>query len=283
MKDLPVRVYSPEPAIQHPAIMARDLWNDLKAGRELAWRLFIRDLSAQFRATWLGYVWAFLPALVSSLTFIFLQSQGIVRIEGTGIPYAAFAMMGTLLWQTFVDAISSPLASVSSARSMLTKINFPREAILMSGLCMVFFNFLVRLLLMIGVMAWWKIIPGPGIALFPVAVLSLLLCGYAVGLIILPVGSLYGDVARGISIVTQFWMLLTPVVYPARTTGLAGWLATWNPIAPIITTARESLTNQPFSHLPAFWIITVAALLISLVGLIAFRLVMPRIIERMGS
>ena len=281
--ELPVRVYTPEPAMQHPAVMLRELWGDLKAGRELAWRLFVRDLSAQYRATWLGYFWAFVPPLVSSVTFIFLQSQGIVKIEGTGIPYAAFAMMGTLLWQTFVDAINAPLNAVAAARPMLAKINFPREAILVAALYTLLFNFAIRLLLMVAVMAVWKVVPDGGLVMFPVAVSSLVACGFACGLVILPVGTLYGDVGRAVGIVAQFLMLLTPVVYPARTTGLAGWLATWNPISPVLTTARDSLTGQNFTHLPAFWAVTAVAVVVTIAGLIAYRLVMPRLIERMGG
>jgi lipopolysaccharide transport system permease protein len=281
--ELPVRVYTPEPAMQHPAVMLRDLWKDLMAGRELAWRLFVRDLSAQYRATWLGYFWAFVPPLVSSVTFIFLQSQGIVKIEGTGIPYAAFAMMGTLLWQTFVDAINAPLNAVAAARPMLAKINFPREAILVAALYTLLFNFAIRLLLMGAVMVVWKVVPDGGLVMFPVAVASLVACGFACGLVILPVGTLYGDVGRAVGIVAQFLMLLTPVVYPARTTGLAGWLATWNPISPVLTTARDSLTGQNFTHLPAFWAVTAVAVVVTIAGLIAYRLVMPRLIERMGG
>jgi lipopolysaccharide transport system permease protein len=282
-EELPVRVYTPEPAIQHPAVMLRGLWGDLMAGRELAWRLFVRDLSAQYRATWLGYFWAFVPPLVSSVTFIFLQSQGIVKIEGTGIPYAAFAMMGTLLWQTFVDAINAPLTAVNAAKPMLAKINFPREAILVAALYTLLFNFAIRLLLMVAVMVVWKVVPDGGLVMFPVAVASLVACGFACGLVILPVGTLYGDVGRAVGIVAQFLMLLTPVVYPARTTGLAGWLATWNPISPVLTTARDSLTGQTFTHLPAFWAVTAAAVVVTIAGLIAYRLVMPRLIERMGG
>lgn len=54
-------------------------------------------------------------------------------------------MMGKLLWQVFVDAIQSPPNSLNAAKSMLAKINFPREAILLGGLYMVVFNFLIRL------------------------------------------------------------------------------------------------------------------------------------------
>ena len=278
-----VTVYSPESPLRHPGRMLRLFASDIAAGRELAWRLFVRDLSAQYRQTYLGYVWAFVPPLVSAVTFIFLQSQGIVKIEGTGMPYAAFAMIGTLLWQTFVEAIQSPINAVQSAKPMLAKINFPREAILLGGLYMVLFNFLVRLVLLAGVMAIWRVVPGPGLILFPLAMASLLACGYAVGLALLPLGTLYGDVGRGVGIVAQFWMLLTPVVYPARTTGLAGVLATWNPVAPVITTARESLTNAPWSLLPAFLVVSSLAILLCFLGLLAYRLVMPILIERMGG
>jgi lipopolysaccharide transport system permease protein len=280
---LPVTIYTPESPLKHPAKLLREIVRDVLAARELAWRLFVRDLSAQYRQTYLGYIWAFLPPLVASATFIFLQTQGIVHVTGISIPYAAFAMMGTLLWQTFVDAMQSPIGAVQGAKSMLAKINFPREAILMAGLSMVLFNFCIRLILLVVVMAIWHIKPDAGLLLFPVAMIGLLACGFAVGLVLLPVGTLYGDVGRSIGIVSGFWMLLTPVVYPARTTGLAGWLATWNPIAPVLTTAREALTGVAFTHLPAFYLIAIAALLLCFLGLLAFRLVMPILIERMGG
>ncbi len=283
MTELSVTVYTPESPLKNPGRLLRDMCRDVLASRELAWRLFVRDTSAQYRQTYLGYVWAFLPPLVASATFIFLQSQGIVRIEGIGVPYAAFAMMGTLLWQVFVDAIQSPISAVQSAKPMLAKINFPREAILMAGLYMVLFNFLIRLVLLAAVMAVWRVRPDSGLLLFPLAAAGLLACGYAVGLALLPLGTLYGDVGRGIGIVAQFWMLLTPVVYPARTTGLAGWLATWNPAAPVLTTAREALSGAAFTHLPAFFGVSAVAVILCFLGLLAYRLVMPILIERMGG
>lgn len=280
---LAVNVYTRESPLRHPGKLLRALLQDLLAARELAWRLFVRDLSANYRQTYLGYIWAFLPPLAASATFIFLQSQGITRIDDTGIPYAAFAMMGTLLWQVFADAIQSPLSSTNSARSMLAKINFPREAVLISGLYMVLFNFLVRLVLLAVVMAVWNVVPGRGLLLFPLAMAGLLACGYVIGLLLLPVGFLYKDIDRAIVIVTQFWMLLTPVVYPARTHGLAGFLATWNPVSPVLITAREALSGLMFTQLGAFSLVSGVALLLCFLGLIAFRLAMPILIERMGG
>lgn len=280
---VPVRIYTPAPLLDHPVVMIRDLVSDIGRGRELAWRLFVRDLASQYRQTYLGYVWAFLPPLVASFTFIFLQSEGIVKIEGTSIPYPAFAMIGTLLWQVFIDSMASPSTSITSSKAMLSKINFPREALLMAGLYMVVFNFLIRLVLVAAVLCIWQIPVGAGLWLFLPASLALIFCGFAVGLLLLPVGALYGDVAKAIPIVGQFWMLLTPVVYPARTTGLAGWLATWNPVAPVFVTARDSLTGQPLIFLAEAAGVSLVAFFAVLAGLIGFRIAMPHLIARMGG
>jgi lipopolysaccharide transport system permease protein len=280
---LPVRIYSPEPLLGHPFTLIRNITKDILAGRELAWRLFIRDLSAQYRQTYFGYLWAILPPLVASLTFIFLNSQGIVNIDTGGIPYSAFAMMGTLLWQVFVDAITCAPTALNGAKPMLAKINFPREAILMGGLYMVIFNFLIRLLLVAGVMAFWKITPSATILFFPVAMAAILVTGFCIGLAITPIAGFYGDVARAIPMIASFWMLLTPVVYPARTEGLAGILATWNPISPLIVTARECLTGQDLSLMVPFAIVSICALLATFCGLVGFRIAMPHLIARMGG
>lgn len=263
--------------------MLREIAQDVWAGRELAWRLFLRDLRAGYRQTFLGYIWAFLPPLVAAATFIFLQSQGITRIEVVGVPYAAFALMGTLLWQIFVDALTSPSTSFGAAKAMLVKINFPREAVLMGGLYMVLFNAAIRLVLIAAVILIWGIPVGPTLAFLPLAMGGLVAAGFAIGLFITPVSSLYGDAARAIPIVAGFWMLLTPVVYPPQMGGIAGWLATWNPVSPLIITARECLTAQTLSVLGPFFLVTAGSLLVFLLGLIGFRIAMPHLIERMGG
>lgn len=283
MTQLPERTYSPEALLGHPLKLLGDIGKDILAGRELAWRLFVRDLSAQYRQTYLGYIWAFLPPLVASLTFIFLNSQGIVQIDTGSVPYAAFAMMGTLLWQVFVDAVTAPVQALSAAKPMLAKINFPREAILMAGLYMVLFNFAVRLVLLVGVMLWWQVPVDAGLAFFPVALGGLLLCGTAIGLALAPLGALYGDVAKSIPIFAQFLMLLTPVVYPARTDGLAGLLATWNPISPLMVTARETLSAQALTLVGPFATITLISAVAAMIGLVTFRIAMPHLIARMGG
>ena len=277
------RIYTPEPVLQHPWVMLRAITRDVWVGRELAWRLFVRDVSAAYRQTILGYIWAFLPPLVAAGTFIFLQSQGITNIRETGIPFPAFALLGTLMWQIFADALASPSASVVAAKPMLVKINFPREAVLMAGLYMVIFNAVIRLLLVAAVIIVWRLPLGPSLAFLPLAVCGLVIAGFAIGLLITPFAGLYGDAVRAIPILATFWMLLTPVVYPPQLGGLAGWLAKWNPVSPLIITARECLIGQALSMPGAFFLVTGGSILVILLGLIGFRIAMPHLIARMGG
>ncbi len=256
---------------------------DLVNSRELAWRLFIRDISAQYRQSALGYIWVFIPPLVASLPFIYLNSQGIVRFGHTPIPYAAYAAIGTIIWQTFVDALNSPLKAVLGARPVLARINLPREAILLAALAQVGLGVLVRLPLLIGIMVLFRISPPLTALLFPLGLLSLILFGFVIGLLLVPLGVLYGDVQQTLPVATTFLMLLTPVVYPAPHAGLAAAIATYNPLTPLITTARDWLTVGASGETTAFLAISVGSLLFLLAGWVGVRVAMPHLIARIGS
>src|SRR5690554_5567896 len=117
MKPLPVTVYEPGSPLKHPVAFILGIFSQLHGARELAWRLTVRDFMVLYRNSFAGYLWAFLPPLVASFTFILLQHGGAVQISDTGIPYAAFALTGTILWQVFVDAMMNPLKTMTSCRS----------------------------------------------------------------------------------------------------------------------------------------------------------------------
>ncbi|HXV79472.1 MAG TPA: ABC transporter permease, partial [Candidatus Binatia bacterium] len=269
--------------LRHPRRFLREMFRDLRASRELAWRLFMRDTSAQYRQSMLGYVWAFLPPLVASLPFVFLNSQGVIAIEGTPIPYPAYALIGTIIWQVFADALNSPLKTVTAAKSMLVRINLPREAILLSGLGQVIFSFLIRLILLAIVFAWFKIVPPLTALLFPVGVFALILVGFTLGVALTPLGLLYNDVQQTLPIATMFLMLVTPVVYPPPRTGLAAIIAGWNPLSPLIVVTREWITTGNAAQTAVFTLITALAIFLLFAGWIMYRVALPHVIARLGG
>jgi lipopolysaccharide transport system permease protein len=224
-----------------------------------------------------------LPPLATSLTFVFLSRAKIVSIADPGIPYPAFVVIGTVLWQTFVDAINSPIKMVQNSRAMLAKINFPREALLLAGLAEVLFNFVVRLAIVVAVLVWHQL-PVPVTALLAVlGVLALVSFGMMLGILLIPLGMLYSDVGRGLGMITGFRMMLTPVVYPVPSSGLAAVVAGWNPVAPLVTVTRHWLTVGPSSATGPFMAIVLSTVILMLLGWVLYRIAMPHIIARMPN
>jgi lipopolysaccharide transport system permease protein len=283
MTDRALTIYTPESPLRQPTRFVHAMVRDLLASRQLAWRLFIRDLSAQYRNSLLGYVWVFVPPLMASLPFVYLNSAGVLRMGQTPIPYAAYATVGTIIWQTFVEALNSPLRAANAARSMLTRINFPREALLLSGLMQVGFSFLVRLVLLAGVFSAFALAPARTAPLFFLGMISVALTGFMIGLLLTPIGLLYGVVQQSLPVASTFLMLLTPVLYPVPASGLAAVITRLNPLTPLVTTTRDWLTTGTAAHVGGFVLVSTMTVILLLVGWVAYRLALPHLIARLGN
>lgn len=282
-EDLPVLIYTPESQLRHSRQLIRSMFADLRASRELASRLFIRNISAQYRQSILGYVWAFLPPLFTTMIWVFLNSQSILNVGETDIPYPAYVLVGTLLWQGFIDALNSPLKLVASSRSMLAKINFPREALLLAGLGEVIFNFVIRLVLLIGVFLWFQLPVPATIFLAPLGVVALLLLGVAIGVLLTPLGLLYGDIQKALMIITQLWFFLTPVIYTPTNSWPASLLTEINPVSPILITTRAWIVGGEIGDYSSFMLVIAATVVFIIFGWLFYRLAMPHIIERISA
>jgi lipopolysaccharide transport system permease protein len=220
---------------------------------------------------------------MASLPFVYLQFAGVLQVGSTPIPYAAYATVGTIIWQTFVEALNGPLRSASAARAMLTRIKFPGEAILLSGLLQVGFSFLVRLLLLATVFAAFGLAPATTAPLFLVGMLVVALTGFMIGVVLTPLGLLYGDVQQSLPVASTFLMLLTPVLYPTPTSGLGARVAGLNPLTPLVTTTRDWLVLGSPSDLASFAEVSAITVTFLLLGWIAYRLALPHLIARLGN
>ena len=276
-------VYTPDSSLANPFVMVKAMLGDLWAGRELAWRLTVRDISAQYRRSFLGILWALILPLANTAVWLYLNSSGIVVLQQTDIPFPVYIFSGTMLWAIFMDSINAPMGETGSAIGMLTKLNFPREALLLTGVSKTLFNASIKIGLLLCILPFFKVNPGWGLVLFPVGVLSLILVGTAIGLFITPVGMLYSDVGRALPLVMQFLMYVTPVVFAMPDSGLAAKLFALNPLTPLILTARNWLTGGSPDFLLSFLVVNAAAVVLLLASWIGYRLSLPILIERMSA
>ena len=276
-------VYTPDSSARHPARMLAAMMRDLFACRELARRFAIRDIRAQYRQTLLGLTWAFILPLANTAVWIFLNRSGIVNISDTPLPYPVYVFSGTMVWAVFMDAVNAPLQQTISAKSILTKVNFPREALVMSGVYQGLFNGVIKIAVLLPVLFLLGVYPGWSLMLLPVGILSLILAGTAFGLLLTPVGVLYADIGKILPLLMQFLMYFTPVVFPMPETGWAAVVFKINPATPLILTTRNWLTGTTPGYLGLFFLVNLGVIAVLLLVWIVFRLAMPILIERMNA
>lgn len=278
-----VTVYNANSEIRSPVRLVKNIAADFWAGRELAWRLFLRNIRGLYRQTFLGLFWAFLPPIANTAFWVFLKNVDAFKMGDTKVNGTVYILAGMILWQAFIDAYQMPLAMLNKNRGMISKLNFPRESLLLVGVGEVLFDLMIRMLLLIPAFLVFGVPFHPSLLVVLIPIVGLVLLGTALGLLIMPFGSLYQDVGRFIGIMLPFWMILTPTVY-APFESFPGSLLNWlNPASPLLLVARDWLLLGSTQYWYVGLIYGAIVLPLLLLGLIVYRISIPVLIERMTA
>jgi lipopolysaccharide transport system permease protein len=280
--ELETKVYQKENNL-HLGRLLKESLRDIVGSRFLARQLAKRDIKAQYRQSYLGIIWAFITPLTTAFVWIFLNSSGTIRLSDTGIPYPVYAFSGTLLWSIITEAINSPTSSTNAAKSILSKINFPKEALLISGIYKLLFNSSIKILLLVVFIFFYGVGFHWSLLLFPLAILGAILFGTTIGLFLTPMGMLYKDIGKLVSFGLKFVMYVTPVVYAIPKSGIMKTVMEWNPLTPIILTARDFAVGMPPAYLTYFLIVIASCIPLFFIALVFYRISIPILVERMSA
>lgn len=280
--DLEIKIYQKENNSNFIKLLRESL-SDIVRSRFLAKQLATRDIKAQYRQSYLGIVWAFITPLTTAMVWIILNKTGTITVTDTGIPYPVYAFSGTLLWSIIVESINAPMANTKGAKEILSKINFPKEALLVSGVYKLLLNSSVKILLLLLFLLVYGVGFHASILLFPLAFLGAIFFGTTIGLFITPIGMLYNDIAKIISMGLSFLMYVTPVVYAIPQEGLMKTLMENNPLTPLVLTARDLIVGQTPEYLLYYFGVMLSCIPLFFVGLVFYRISIPIIVERMSA
>ena len=198
------------------AIDLREVWRF----RELLWFLTLRDIKLRYKQTALGVAWAVLQPLFTMAVFtVFFGRLG--KLPSDGRPYALFVLAALLPWQLFAYALTQSSNSLVAEQKLITKVYFPRLIVPIASVLSGLVDFLVAFVLVAGLMAagpwfgWSSVRPTAAILTVPIFTVFAVLTALAVGSWLSALNVQYRDVRYTIPFLTQFWMFLTPVAYPA--------------------------------------------------------------------
>lgn len=252
------------------AIDFKELWHY----RELLWILGLRDIKVRYRQTALGATWAILQPVASMVVFtiFFGRLAGIgLRVEA-GIPYEIYTFTALLPWQLFANSVTRAGNSVVNSQGLISKVYLPRLILPMAAMASNLVDFLVAFAVLIAMMFWYGVVPGPALLLLPAFVVLAVTAAIAISLWLAALDVEYRDVRFVIPFLVQLWMFLSPVVYPsALVPASLRWLYGLNPMAGVIDGFRWALLSAAPPPGAALAVSVAATTLLLVGGLYYFR------------
>ena len=276
--DVRETIYTPHGHLGMGVEAWREMFAELVSSRELTWRFFMRDISARYRQSVFGYLWAILPALLTTATFTWLNRTNVLPVKGTILPYPVFVLLGMSVWQLFATGLTNATQSLVNAGSLISKIGFPRETLVISAFGQSVFDFLVRIALLAAAFALYHVMPAPTVLLIPVMLVPLCLLTLGLGFLFALINGVLRDMGQMVTFALMFGMFLTPVVYPAQ--GMKSWLMTLNPVSPFVVAAQDLTTRGHLTQPGAYLWASLFSAVVFMLSWRIFHLTEPRIAER---
>ena len=271
-------IYEPNKYLKLGIRIWPQMVRELIDSRELTWRMFVRDVSARYKQTALGFVWAVIMPFIAIGTFVFLSKVGIMNIGPTDVPYPLFALIGLSIWQLFSTGLTSGCNSIVGAGSLISKINFPREVLVFSSMAQSIFEFLIKFCLIIVFFFVFRFKPSLAIIFFPLALVPILVLTVGLSLVLSLINCVLRDTANAVTLLITFLMFLVPVLYPISSERLFFKL---DPLLYLINGPRDLIIYGHIQEPVGFFIATTVSFLIFLTCWRMFHLVETKIPERL--
>jgi lipopolysaccharide transport system permease protein len=223
----------------HVGVIARakEFWRY----RRILWFFAGRRIRERYEDTTLGKFWLFarplMPIVISTIIF-----GSLLQVPSEGIPYFLFFLAGNSCWRIFERSLFWSSRSFDQNRNLLKKVYFPRLVAPVSSVAPAVIEFGVLLGLLLAAVGYYYYKDGVfylrggfGVLLAPVAVAMAVFLAVAVGLWFSVFVARHKDFQFSIRYFTQFWLYVTPVMYPLSVVPEKYHaIVQWNPMTSVV-------------------------------------------------
>jgi lipopolysaccharide transport system permease protein len=274
-------IYFPDKLSKQSYIsLFKDMFSEIVNSRWLTYQLLRRNFTGTYKQSLLGVLWALVTPLASVALFIFLNRGGILNVGVISVPYPLFATAGTALWQFFAVGLTLSTNSLSTAGSLISKVNFTRKSLVISAAAQGFITSLIPLALALILFVPFSVVPPLTIFLVPLAMIPLLLLTLGLAFICSLVNGVLRDIGNGISVIITFLMFATPILYARPDTGIVATVSKYNPLYYLISVPRDLFIFGRVEELSGFAYSSLFSLVVFLVFLMVFHLSETKVVER---
>ncbi len=235
---------------------------------DLLINLVRREIASRYKQSILGYFWVVLNPLFQMLVMTIVFSK-IMRISIPGVPYFLFLYVGLLPWAFFTNALSSSMGNLVGMGSLIKKVYFPREIIILATLLAKVVDLFLASLIFVFFMIifnqptniWLDLLMVPTI--FAIQFIFT----FGIALFISAFNLFYRDVQYLMNLILTLWFYLTPVIYPTEIVPeKLRFLFSLNPMSVLINAYRQTILGGQLPNLPHLTVALLVSLIVLIIG-----------------
>jgi len=240
----------------------RELWDY----RELLFFLVWRDVKIRYKQTAIGAAWVIVQPLLQAGIFTIVFGK-FGHLPTSGVPYSVLTFTALLPWLLFVNALTSSTRSFVDNQALVTKVYVPRIFLPIAPVLSGLVDFAVGCVVLVGILAWYGIVPPLQVLTLPFFLLFAILTAIAVTLWLSALNVKYRDVQYTIPFLSQAWFFATPVAYSALVfpAHLRMWIGV-NPMAGVVQGFRWAIIGDQAAQVGHLMLLSFGVVLVLLVG-----------------
>lgn len=250
--------------------------------RWLAWYFVQRQVTRNYRSSFLGMLWIFLGPLIMVMLYaaIFSELIGLRNPFGNSGSVANFGLWvycGLLPYLAFSDTLNKGVSSIKSNSGLVQKVVFPLEIIPLSTTATAFanqlfgFGALVFLVALLERQFSWTMF------LLPVVAIPQLLFLLGLSTLAAVAGAYLPDIKETLRAVVRILFFVTPIIWTVdRVPEPLRWVVTYNPLAFLVQGYRDVMLEGRLPPAASFVYFTVFAGALCVGGFVLFVRVKKR-------
>ena len=240
--------------------------------KELLFFLAWRGILVRYKQTIIGIGWAVIQPILIMIVFTVIFGK-LAKLPSDGIPYPILIFVALLPWQFFSNALTQSSQSVVGNNALVSKIYVPRLIIPASTIVAAMVDFGISFIVLIGLMAWYQIVPGVEIVFLPLFFLLAVATALGAGLWLSALNVEYRDVRYVVPFIVRMGLYISPVGFLSSIVPEKYQLIySLNPMVGVIDGFRWCLLGGKVPpNWTGFWISVVIVTVLLITGAYYFR------------